>query len=333
MLYKLARPVLIVFFIISVALYAATFPFIKKRRTLKEKADEFLLALVLAILPKNRMQGLEWSEKIFRLFYKLGLGKKKVLVNLNIAFGKTKSPDEIESLAKQVYRHWSYAVFDILYFRKIERAEIDAIFQIDTPEIYEEIKKVQQEKGILLLTYHFGNSIATCYTGLIFENMYGYITTQTPLVDSILEQIRERFDKKITLYKKSAYNALQIMKALKSKKILSMAADFDVAKSDMFIPFFGTPASTPRGIYYFPVRSGCAVYLLFILRSEDHRYHFQFKKLTWADGQTEEETCMNIASAYFHELELMTERYPEHYMWFNSRWRTRPPGDDTKFYA
>ncbi|KAK3584148.1 hypothetical protein CHS0354_035228 [Potamilus streckersoni] len=300
----------------------------------QEKLQAFFLSRFMAVLPKKRMESIRLFEGLFLFFHRIGFGKKVIHVNLTLAFGKTKTDKEIKTLIRQIYRSTGATVADILYFTHISDDEIKDIFFIGTPDIYKEIKQKQTDSGIFILAYHFGNPLAVVYQGLIFSNVYGYFKMQFPLLDNVFEQIRNRFGK-FTIIRTSdpGNGTLRVMRGLKQKGIVSIASDINIKNTDMFIPFFGTEASTGRGIYYFAIRSRCPVYTVSVLRTPDYRYRFDYRPLKYKPGANEKETSENIARAYFQQLEEMITLNPEQYMWIDRRWRTRPPGDNRNFYA
>ncbi|MFQ6613621.1 MAG: lysophospholipid acyltransferase family protein [Fidelibacterota bacterium] len=120
------------------------------------------------------------------------------------------------------------------------------------------------------------------------------------------------------IYNKRGTGALK--QVLKSNRILLLASDQDARRNGVFVPFFGRPASTPRGGAVFHRRLGTPLIFGTCHATGWNTYTIRFAPLPVPDGAS----VTGIVQTYTALLEAAIRTHPEQYFWFHRRWKTKP---------
>ena len=99
------------------------------------------------------------------------------------------------------------------------------------------------------------------------------------------------------------------------------------ADTGVFVPFFGVPACVNISFAKMAAHSGAAVIPGFAVWSElERRYVLRFYPEVPMTGDAALDTAA-IQSA----LELAIRRDPDQWLWIHRRWKTRPPGEPSRY--
>ena len=80
----------------------------------------------------------------------------KILENLKLAYGDTKSSAELEAIGRKTMGHMLQTAVDFLRFATLSRDRVSSI--VEMGEAFSFCKDILQEgKGLLIMTAHFGN--------------------------------------------------------------------------------------------------------------------------------------------------------------------------------
>src|SRR4030066_265353 len=106
-----------------------------------------------------RLLGLNLSRKFatilaFVFFYLIPMRKKVVFNNLKIAFPENDSQTN-KKLAFKIYLSFAITLVEILYLPYIKEEKLINEVMCSNPELI--IEKFKEEKGLILLSSHFGN--------------------------------------------------------------------------------------------------------------------------------------------------------------------------------
>ena len=106
---------------------------------------------------------------------------------------------------------------------------------------------------------------------------------------------------------------------LTQKGILGLVSDQDAKKKGVFVNFFDTPASTPKGAAMFHIRTEAPMVIGVCIRKSPSQY-----EITMSTIDTSKRDIKQITQAYTSILEKHIREYPEQYFWFHRRWKTQP---------
>jgi KDO2-lipid IV(A) lauroyltransferase len=273
-----------------------------------------------------RRWGARLGAWIGDLFYVLDRRDRHIgLVNLGIAF-PDRSPAEHRALLRASVRNLGRTAAEICHFGELNAATVRDYVTVDDPPLWQATLDTAAQRGTLILTGHFGNFELLAYA----HGLLGHPITlvhrpmNNALVDKAITDIRERAGT-VSLPKKSAAKAA--LRALRRRQIVAIPADQNQTRRyGVFADLFGLPASTTPGPARLAMLSGAPVVPVFLVREGDSDKHrivvlptVEMVKTADRDADVVENT--RRCNVVFEE---MLRRYPEQWIWFHKRWKTRP---------
>jgi len=250
-------------------------------------------------------------------------GRDRAMENLRAAY-----PDETDAWREEVgrksFQHIVMLTIDLLFTPRLVRK--DNWRQYARVINIERAKWMMQEgKGLLMLTGHYGNFEIMGYAmGLFGFNIYSIARPlDNPFINDYLYGIRERAGQKI-IDKKGA--AEQMADLAEQGATLCFIADQDAGKKGVFVDFFGRKASSYKSIgllaiqYNMPIGIG-------VCRQRPGEFFFEAKvgriimPSEWVD---KDNPLQWVTQEYNNELEKLIRKDPTQYWWVHRRWKTRP---------
>jgi KDO2-lipid IV(A) lauroyltransferase len=262
-----------------------------------------------------------WLGRLMWKYYHRG--RQRALDNLRASF-----PDKDEiwliETGRKSFEHLVMMVMDVLFTPRLVKLET-------WPEMFSfnQIERVKwmmkEEKGLLMVTGHYGNFEIVGY----LMSLYGLkiYSIARPLdnrfVNRWLMSVRESKGQKIIDKK----GAAEMMGQLASQgATLCFIADQDAGRKGVFVDFFGRKASTYKSIgllamqYNIPiVVGGCRQhYKKFFFEMEPTRI---IMPAEWADKP---DPLKWVTQEYTKAVEDFVRKDPAQYWWLHRRWKTRP---------
>ncbi len=181
----------------------------------------------------------------------------------------------------------------------------------------------QRGAGVLFATAHLGNWELSAFAhALMTERMNVVVRPlDNPLIDDLVET-RRALSGNFLLSKREF--ARGILQALRKNEPVGILVDQNSsADTDIFVPFFGKPASTSLAFAKLAARSGAAVIPGFAVWSrEERKYILRFYPEVPMTGDAAEDTARIQSS-----IEAAIRENPDQWLWIHRRWKTRPPGE------
>ncbi|MEE8106439.1 MAG: hypothetical protein V3T86_12960 [Planctomycetota bacterium] len=293
---------------------------------------EYVVAVVLVYGMRALSPRFAWNlmRGVGRLMYRMGVRKKVVDDNLDIAF-PDKSPEERKRIALAMMDHFSSLIIDVLFQRRML-----------TPSTYQRRVHIsgwmkeyldqhgleglqRRAHGVLFLTGHVGNW--EVMPG-IFKMMGVSITPiyrrpSNPFVDKLLRDIRLGQSTEVVERRGAVAQMIERFEAGGNVGIL-----FDQeAIYGLQVPFFGRYATchkTPAAL----VRDhGVKVALGATLRRGDMQYETIGRLLNYEEFKTDDRDAdlKAITADLMQRLEELIREEPEQYFWLHRRWGKRGP--------
>ena len=302
---------------------------IMKNHPLQHKIEFYLVQTLLffiRLLPKYSLHMLSGGVGI--LLYHLRIRRSVVLTNLKIAFGSTYSIKQRKSLAKEVYKNAARVLFEFLYMSFIPADQISDYIEIEGLEILHQAK--EENKGIVLAGTHFGNwellTAGICTSGFPFHIYAGQQKNQQ--VDDLINGIRTKFGQ--IAISKSKTAPFEMMKALKKGGILGMAGDLNMPHDILFVDFFEKKAAAWPGLATYALRRQAPLVFVWSIRTGPLKHRGFIARLDYVTTGDLERDIAAVTQMYISALEERIREHPDHYFWFNRRWKTRPSDEKDK---
>lgn len=244
--------------------------------------------------------------------------------NLALAFGGSRTPQEIRRMTRAHFRSLGKTFVDICRLIRLRPADLKAMVEIDGGEVLQTIKG----RGVLFVTGHFGpwEYLPAAATHLAGEPLTVVARPMdNPYLDRFLNSVRRRWGSRV-IEKREALKAL--LEALRQGGKVGILIDQYVARGEgAFVDFFGHPASTTTAPALVALRSGAAVIPVVILRQGVGRFRIVVGKEVAVPrtGGIREDVAA-LTAAMTKALEDLIRLRPEEWFWVHRRWKHLIPG-------
>jgi Kdo2-lipid IVA lauroyltransferase/acyltransferase len=192
---------------------------------------------------------------------------------------------------------------------------------------------VRKERGMIMLTGHFGNfEISNYVLGTLgFETTAIGRPLDNRYVNDWLMGVREKQGGKI-IAKKGATE--EVTEVLEKRGVVGFVADQNAGSKGVFVDFFGRKASTYKSIGLLAMEYNVPVVVGYARRVGD-RYRFivgaqdVIRPEDWRDV---DDPLKYITQRYTKAIEDFVRKDPGQYWWVHRRWKTRPKGEEPEKY-
>ncbi|MFO7883787.1 MAG: lysophospholipid acyltransferase family protein [Desulfobacteraceae bacterium] len=245
------------------------------------------------------------------------------LDNLNHAFAKEKSQQEIKRIARNVFNNTAAMVFEHARFYRIGPEK--AAFMMNVRGLDNLNQAYAKEKGVICFSAHLGNwelatSIAVI-SGFPFSVVYK--TIEYPPFDRYITDRRN--DTGCTML--PLHNALdQIRRCLADGGIAGLIVDQNTRKRHqaVFVDFMGRKASAASGPAKLALSTGAPVVPVFFFK-ENNTYTLEIlPELPLIKTGDHAKDIFENTRQYHSLIESYVRKYPDQWFWLHNRWRTRP---------
>ena len=252
------------------------------------------------------------SSRLGSIFYNyLSIRKKQARKNILKAFPQLDS-NQIEKILKNTYLNFCHNFIELVSLPySYENIQIE----VKGERVLESFLK--QKKGIVFITGHFG----------AWEILGQWIARKVPLFVGVAQKQKNKGAHNFFINQRELAgtkhiirgNSIKLMyEVLSNNGLLGLVSDQDAKKKGIFVDFFGTPASTPKGAALFHINTKAPLLLGVCFKENFQKYHIHFKAINTKNKNLEE-----ITQEYTSQLESYIKQYPDQYFWFHKRWKTK----------
>ncbi len=292
-----------------------------------------LRALIAALraLPLNL--GLRLGAWIGELFYLVDARDRRVaLLNLSIAFPE-KSLAEHRRILRASCRNLGRLAVEFCHLSKLSRGNLDRYVSIADRVAWERALARADASGVVIVTAHFGNWELFAYAHGLLGRPITLIhrPMRNHLVDEIIDAIRTRAGTRAIAKKSAAKEAIRV---LRQHGMLVIPSDQNQTYAyGVFVDFFGKKACTTPGAARLAALTGAKVVPAFLVREgESARHRVEIlPEIELVDSGDRQADAVTNTQRCSDAIEAMIRRYPEQWIWFHKRWKTRP-GDEPAVY-
>jgi len=263
------------------------------------------------------------------LYSVAGRLRKKMLLNLAIAFGADLTPLQREQIARNSLAHFCANWAEIFF---AGGSRLNASMQTISITGKEHLEKaLAQGYGVIAVSAHLGTYpfVGTRLTKEGYQFLMVVRDLESPAGSAMYARCRELIELQAlpTVPEKIFFkNALGLLRA---NGILGIIADENKRHGGVFVDFFGRSASTAPGPAVLARRTGAAIVPMFIVRNPDDTQTIHIHEPVFCARSSDEQRDIQTATAAFtHAIEQEIRHDPAQWPWNNWRWRTQPHGKD-----
>lgn len=281
-------------------------------------------SIIVGILPERANYGLfVWLALLgYKHFPKF---RQLARRQLETAFGGEKSPEEIEAILKQVYVNQGKNLAEFMMIPHKNAAWVDRHIILNDPH---DVLRAEpaKGKGMVAVGAHIGNIELVCaWLGMKKIPMVTVIKAQrdSAVMDIIMET-RNKWGHEMIFRARGVRRECE--RQLGMNKIIGLVADQNAASNGVFVDYFGKKAATVTGPADIAMRAGLPVVPGFLTtRNPDNTLTLHMlAPIPMRDtGDRDADLAYNV-QLYTSAIEEFVRKYPEEYLWWHQRWKTRP---------
>ncbi|MGZ3446636.1 MAG: lysophospholipid acyltransferase family protein [Myxococcaceae bacterium] len=297
-------------------------PSLSKR--LKRTLRYGLLRAALAVL--GRLP-LGWAQALGRAVgtaaFHLAPGERaKALASLSVAFPEMSEEARLE-LARRCFRHLGTAAMEMVVAPRLGN-RFDALVDCSGDALAARERAAASGKGGVCVAAHLGN----------WElHAWGVARHGLPLhavgkenVDPRLTRLIDRFRARggvRNVWRGQPGAAVALLRALRKGQLLGILIDQDTNVQNVFVPFFGRPAATPRAAADLVLRTGAAALVCLIHKREDGTYRASSEEVEVPHTGDPERDVVELTARFTARIEAAIRAHPEQWVWMHQRWKTK----------
>lgn len=276
------------------------------------------LAQQIENLPTNLMGRLLYTLFPFR--------RGVILENINQVYKDELNPGQKKQLAKSFYSHLWLSIKEAFQLRFMSEEQLRN--QVEVRGHEHMLSIVAQQKGVLVLTGHFGNWEFAPLGGVLnfkeFQGQFHFIR-RTLGIKSVEQILFKRYyqaglnviPKKNSLDK--ACDALEKNHAVIF--VLDQHASL-VNRDGVAVEFFGKKAGTYRSLATLSRHTGVPVIPAAGYRLPNGKHVLEFfEPIPWREYESTQESLYQNTLTYNQALERIILKHPEQWNWIHKRWK------------
>jgi KDO2-lipid IV(A) lauroyltransferase len=275
---------------------------------------------ILSTLPLSRRHKIaRWLGLL--AYYLVPIRRQVLLQNLTNAIGFY-NPGSLHRMARRSYVHFAKMFLD--FFPTHDSGKPDRFPEINVIGRKQLDQALALGKGVVLIGFHIGNWELLVEWLIRMDYPVGAIARRlrNPLAEQLIYQARVVRGLEIFPFNTPAEN---ILKFLRSGKLLIALADQDARKHGVFVNFCNQWAASFRGPAVFTLRQNCPLILASCLLEPRGVYTIRFNTLELSQLPPDQaNSVVWIIQQYTKYFEALIRCYPEQYFWFHRRWKTQP---------
>jgi len=288
---------------------------------LKYRFEYFLFIVFGKLLSLFGFSFIKYTSKIiaFLAFFVFKVRKEIVVKNLSYAFPHL-NINEINRLAYRNYISVSITFLEVFLLSCISKEKILSRFDFTGLELVK--SKMEKNKGLILLTAHFGNwELGATAFGLYLNKRINVLAKvqHNPYVAKWIRQNREKYGNiEIPL----GISIKEIFKSLRNNEIVGVVGDQRGPKNGVKVKYFNKETYTFAGTAAIALKTKSPVLVLLSVRNSKGYYKTKIEEIEINKFiGTNEEQIVQFNQKYMSILEKNVRQYPEQWFWLHNIWK------------
>jgi KDO2-lipid IV(A) lauroyltransferase len=246
--------------------------------------------------------------------------------NLQMAFPE-KTADEIKTLKRRIYKHFSTIFTQIIYLYVKQNPEKTLPdIQIRNSQALEDI--LNRGKGVILFSAHFGNweLVPFIISRKLKRKTHNVARIMdNPLIEKRVIRFREYMGSRI-IHKKGSIKT--ILKELKNNQIIGMIIDQNTLPEEgVFVDFFSRKVCAIPSVSMLHLKRNIPIVPVFIHYEPDKIVFEISDEVSFQKSGNFEDDLVRLTQYCNTLIEQKVRQYPEQWLWFHQRWKSKPSGE------
>lgn len=302
----------------------------KPRDFAADRAAEALLRLLILFFQTVPGSVARWTGRQLGLLAWRMMKRKRrqMLRHMDLAFRGEFSRAQQEAWVRGNFEHLGLFAAEFARLTLCTKDNIGSLCDLSEIRRFDELLAARSGKGLLVVPAHHGNWELCGYSVALLG--YPLLSVarplDNPLVNELVDGIRERSGNEI-IHK---YQVLwTLKKQLDRGRVVTMSVDQNGGVAGIFVPLFGTLASTVASPAELALASGASVVVATLNRQPDgvrHKFHI-WDVIEWRKTGDHDADRRALLVRINQAYEKAIRAYPEQWLWGHQRWKARPPGE------
>jgi KDO2-lipid IV(A) lauroyltransferase len=254
-------------------------------------------------------------------------------INLRIAFPEM-DDGEAARIIRRSYLRLGTLAAEFVHIPRMDDRYIREHFRI---EGLEHLRNSSEREGrpYMAMTGHFGNweLLSHVYGAVVAPVAFIVKPLRSPILDAIVTERRQWVGN--TVIRKTD-SAREVMRFLRRKVFVGILIDQNVdRRKGVLVDFFSRKTYTTDGIARLAIAMRAAIHPGFIFADPSRKFHhvLRFGPAVRIDyGAPRDEEILRVTRRCNEELEKAIREAPDHWLWFQPRWKSRH-ADEPDVYA
>ena len=255
-------------------------------------------------------------------FYLLRRWRRVALNNLNLAFGREKSKDEIHWICRELFKNMGRDMFEAYRCPNFKDSYFKTLVRFEGKEHLD--RALKEGKGAIAVSAHLGNF--PMMTARLANEGYPLSLIakdpENPKIARAIKSLRDAVGVESILDEPRMVCVSRCFKALKANRVLLLQIDQNAPVTEAWVDFFGYLVPTFKGPVLFSIRTGAPIIPMFITRDSDHFHkitvHSPFDLKTTRD--VDQDITSNLAGLT-KIIEAAIPEHPEPWLWIYRRFK------------
>lgn len=288
--------------------------------TFKETLEYAAVAALLRLVPPLPHAAVTAAARALgSAAFHAGVRRGVTLDNLAHAFPE-RSEAERRRIALGAYRNYATTITELLWSAGKSAETLGGLIRFHDRTPFDRL--LAQGRGLVLLSGHFGGweLIPAAVIPKLGHPAAAIVQRQrNGKIDAMLDELRCRFGNSTIPMGPSSRRAVEV---LKGGGVLLGLGDQSGPKEAAFVPFFGRPAATHRGMAAFALKFGAPLLLLINRRAADGCYDVFMEEVdrTGLQGAGEQDV-VELTRRHTALLERYVRETPDQWLWMHKRWK------------
>ncbi len=271
-----------------------------------------------------QLLGLNLSRKFSLIlaalfYYIIPIRKTTVIENLKIAFPDY-NLDRIKRIAFGCYKSFAITLVEILYFPQMNELDIKNKIICENLQLLR--SKYEENKGVILLSAHFGNweYLGASLGVQLNLPLSGIIKEQrNPYVSEWMNKARSKWTNNVVPL---GISIRQTYQTLLDKHIVIIVADQRASEDSIKVIFFGREVSVFVGPAVLALKTGAPIIYAISVRQDDNSYKTVCTEISKENlPESQDEKIKELSQRHMSYLEGYIRKYPEQWLWMHKRWK------------
>jgi KDO2-lipid IV(A) lauroyltransferase len=272
---------------------------------------------------------LRWAQALGRAVgtaaFHLAPGeRRKALASLAVAFPELSEEARLD-LVRRCFRHLGTAALEMAVAPRLGVAGLDRLVDMSGGAIEGMRQAHARGRGVVCIAAHLGNWELHAWS--VARHGFPLAAVGKENVDSRLNGLVDRFRSRGGLrnvWRGQPGAAVAMLRALRKGELLAMLIDQDTNVQNVFVPFFGRPAATPRAAADLVMRTGATALVCLNHRGDDGVYRASTEEVEVPRTGDDERDVVELTARFTARIEAAIRAHPEQWVWMHQRWKTKP---------